>query len=135
MGSNGLLLVTMAILYEVVVQHSIADDNTFLIDKLKAVRADLVDKEASQGRLLENEVPIEATDYFIRALDRHTGEVLAERPKMAKLPPSVLPSPPPNGQTPAQGVQYKTSTGTCFLLISSVAGLDSVTPHPLLLQI
>jgi len=125
----------MAILYEVVVQHSIADDNTFLIDKLKAVRADLVDKEASQGRLLENEVPIEATDYFIRALDRQTGQVLADRPKMAKLPPSVFPSPPPNGQTPAQGVEYKTSTGKWFLLMSAVAELDRVTPHPVLLQI
>jgi two-component system heavy metal sensor histidine kinase CusS len=133
LGATGLLLVTMASLYEVVVQHSIADDNNFLIDKLKAVRADLVAKKASQGRLLEDEVPIEATDYFIRALDRQTGQVLAERPKMAKLPPSAFPSPPPNGQTPAQGVEYKTSTGKWFLLMS--AELDRVTPHPVLLQI
>jgi two-component system heavy metal sensor histidine kinase CusS len=133
--ATGLLLVTMAMLYEVVVQHGIADDNTFLIDKLKAAGADLVDKKAGQGRLLEDEVPIEATDYFIRVLDQQTGQVLAERPKMAKLPPLAFPSPPPNGQTPAQGVEYKTSTGKWFLLMSAVAELDRDTPHPVLLQI
>jgi hypothetical protein len=57
----------MAILYGVVVQHIDADDNTFLIDKLRAARADLDDKK---GGLLADEVPIETADYFMRVLDR-----------------------------------------------------------------
>ncbi len=81
LGAAALLLVTMAILYGVVVQHIDADDNTFLIDKLRAARADLDDKKASNGGLLADEVPIETADYFMRVLDRQTGQVLAERPE------------------------------------------------------
>ena len=109
----------MAILYGVVVQHIDADDNTFLIDKLRAARADLDDKK---GGLLADEVPIETADYFMRVLDRQTGQVLAERPeKGERLPPPVFPSPPPDGQIPAQGVEYKSSAGNWFLMMSALA--------------
>jgi len=133
LGAAALLLVTMAILYGVVVQHIDADDNTFLIDKLRAARADLDDKK---GGLLADEVPIETADYFMRVLDRQTGQVLAERPeKGERLPPPVFPSPPPDGQIPAQGVEYKSSAGNWFLMMSALAELDHGAPQSVVLQI
>jgi hypothetical protein len=44
LGATGLLLVIMVILYGVVVQHAVDDDNGFLIDKLRAVLAYLANK-------------------------------------------------------------------------------------------
>jgi two-component system, OmpR family, heavy metal sensor histidine kinase CusS len=137
LGATALLLVTMVILYIVLVQHINADDNNFLADKLRAVRADLAEKKVSQGELLADEVPIGASDYFIRVLDRQTGQIVAERPQMGGrlLPPSVFPSSPPDGQIPAQGVEYKTSGGKWFLLMSARAELDHTAPEPVILQI
>src|SRR5260370_2436571 len=126
----------MIILYGVVVQHIDADDNTFLIDKLRAARVDLADKKASNGGLLADEVPIETADYFMRVLDRQTGQVLAERPeKGERLPPPVFPSPPPDGQIPVQGVEYKSSAGNWFLMMSALAELDHAAPQSVVLQI
>src|ERR1700736_78993 len=126
----------MAILYSVVVQHIDADDNTFLIDKLQAARTDLADKKASHGGLLAAEVPIETADYFMRVLDRQTGQVLAERPeKGERLPPSVFPSPRPDGKIPAKGVEYKSSAGNWFLVMSTLAELDHGAPQSVVLQI
>ncbi len=90
------LLVTMAILYSVLVEHINADDNNFLADKLRAVRADLAEKKVGQGELLADDVPIGASDYFVRVLDPQTGQVAAERTQMGgrPLPPSVFPSSP-----------------------------------------
>jgi len=92
------LLVTMAILYSVLVEHINADDNNFLADKLRAVRADLAEKKVGQGELLADDVPIGASDYFVRVLNRQTGRFVAERPQMRGRPPpaSVFPSPPPD---------------------------------------
>jgi two-component system heavy metal sensor histidine kinase CusS len=136
LGAAALLLVTMAILNGVVVQHIDADDNTFLIDKLRAARTDLADKKASQGGLLADEVPIETADYFMRVLDRQTGQVLAERPeKGERLPPSVFPSPPADGKIPAKGVEYKSSAGNWFLVMSALAELDHGAPQSVVLQI
>src|SRR5262245_24275925 len=81
LGASALLLVTMAILYGIVVQHGIANDTGFLVDKLRAVQADLLEKKGDQTDLLADEVPSGASDYFIRVLDRQTGHLIAERPE------------------------------------------------------
>jgi two-component system heavy metal sensor histidine kinase CusS len=137
LGATALLLITMVILYGVLVQHINADDNNFLGDKLRALRADLAEKKVGQEELLTDEVPIGASDYFVRVLNRQTGQVVAERPQMRgrPLPPSVFPSPPPDSQMPAQGVEYKTSGGKWFLLMSALAELDHTAPEPVILQI
>jgi two-component system, OmpR family, heavy metal sensor histidine kinase CusS len=136
LGATALLLITMVILYSVVVHHINADDNNFLTDKLRAVRADLAEKKVGQRELLADDVPIGASDYFVRVLNRQTGQVVAERPEMGgRLLPPVFPSPPQDGQIPAQGVEYKTSGGEWFLLMSALAELDRTAPEPVILQI
>jgi two-component system, OmpR family, heavy metal sensor histidine kinase CusS len=136
LGTTALLLVAMVVLYGVVVRYSDANDNLFLNDKLRAVRADLAVKKANQGELLAEEVASETSDYFVRVLDRRTGKVLAESLEMGKLlSPSVFPAPPPNGHIPEQGVEYKTSGGKWFLLMSALAEIDRMMPRPVVLQI
>jgi two-component system heavy metal sensor histidine kinase CusS len=136
LGTTALLLVSMAVLYAVVVRYSDANDNLFLNDKLRAVRADLAGKEANQGGLLEEEVPNEASGYFVRVLDRRTGNILAESPEMeTKLLPSVFPAPPADGHIPDEGTEYKTSAGRWFLLMSAFAEIDRMMPRPVVLQI
>ena len=136
LGTTALLFVTLAVLYVVVVRYSDANDNLFLNDKLRAIRADLATKRANQGGLLEEEVPNEASDYFVRVLDRRTGKVLAESPGMEKrLSPSVFPAPPADGHIPDQGTEYKTSAGKWFLLMSAFAEVDRMMPRPVVVQI
>jgi two-component system, OmpR family, heavy metal sensor histidine kinase CusS len=136
LATTALLLVTMVVLYGVVVRYSDANDNLFLNDKLRAVRADLAAKKVSQAELLAEEVPIEASDYFVRVLDRRGGNVLAESPGMGKrLLPSVFPPPPADGHIPEQGTEYKTSAGKWFLLMSALAEIDRTAPRPVVLQI
>ncbi len=136
LGTTALLLVTMVVLYGVVVRYSDASDNLFLNDKLRAVRADLAVKKANQGELLAEEVASETSDYFVRVLDRRTGKVLAESLEIGKLlSPSVFPAPPPNGHIPEQGIEYKTSDGKWFLLMSALAEIDRMMPRPVVLQI
>jgi two-component system, OmpR family, heavy metal sensor histidine kinase CusS len=136
LGTTALLLITMVFLYGVVVRYNEANDNLFLNDKLRTVRADLASKKADQGGLLEDEVPVEASDYFVRVLDRRTGKVLAESPEMGKrLLPSVFPAPPPDGHIPDEGTEYKTSAGKWFLLMSAFAEIDRMMPRPVVLQI
>src|SRR5258708_6037449 len=136
LGTTALLLVTMVVLYGVVVRYSDADDNLFLNDKLRAVRADLAVKKANQGELLAEEVASETSDYFVRVLDRRTGKVLAESLEIGKLlSPSVFPAPPPNAHIPEQGIEYKTSEGKWFLLMSALPQLDPIIPRPLLLPL
>ena len=136
LGTTALLLVTMVILYGVVVRYSDANDNLFLNDKLRAVRADLAVKKANQGELLAEEVASETSDYFVRVLDRRTGKVLAESLEMGKrLSPSVFPAPPPDGHIPEQGIESKTSDGKWFLLMSALAEIDRMMPRPVVLQI
>jgi two-component system, OmpR family, heavy metal sensor histidine kinase CusS len=136
LGTTGLLLVTMAVLYGVVVRYSDANDNLFLNDKLRAVRADLASEKANQPGLFGDVVPSETSDYFVRVLDRRTGKILAESPEMGKqLWPSVFPAPPSDGHIPEQGTEYKTSAGKWFLLMSAFAEVDRTAPHPVILQI
>jgi two-component system, OmpR family, heavy metal sensor histidine kinase CusS len=136
LATTALLLVTMAVLYGVVVRYSDANDNLFLNDKLRAVRADLAVKKANGGELLAEEVASEIADYFVRVLDRRTGKVLAESPEMGKwLSPSVFPAPPSNGHIPEAGTEYKTSAGKWFLLMSAFAEIDRMMPRPVILQI
>ena len=136
LATTALLLVTMAVLYGVVVRYSDANDNLFLNDKLRAVRADLAAKKANGGELLVEQVASEPSDYFVRVLDRRTEKVLAESPEMGKwLSPSVFPAPPPNGHIPEEGTEYKTSTGKWFLLMSAFAEIDRMMPRPVVLQI
>jgi two-component system, OmpR family, heavy metal sensor histidine kinase CusS len=136
LGTTALLLVTMAVLYGVVVRYSDANDNLFLNDKLRAVRADLASKKANQEDLLDEEVPNEASGYFVRVLDRRTGKVLAESPQMGnRLSPSVFPTPPADGHIPEEGAEYKTSAGKWFLVMSALAAIDRTMPRPVVLQI
>jgi two-component system, OmpR family, heavy metal sensor histidine kinase CusS len=136
LGTTALLLVTMVVLYGVVVRYSDANDNLFLNDKLRAVRADLAVKKANQGELLAEEVASETSDYFVRVLDRRTGKVLAESAGMGKrVSPSVFPAPPSNGHIPEEGTEYKTSAGKWFLLMSAFAEIDRMMPRPVVLQI
>ncbi|MEY2604540.1 MAG: two-component system, OmpR family, heavy metal sensor histidine kinase CusS [Verrucomicrobiota bacterium] len=136
LATTALLLVTMAVLYGVVVRYSDANDNLFLNDKLRAVRADLAVKKTNGGELLVEEVASEPSDYFVRVLDRRTGKVLAESPEMGKwLSPSVFPAAPPNGHIPEEGTEYKTSAGKWFLLMSAFAEIDRMMPRPVVLQI
>jgi two-component system heavy metal sensor histidine kinase CusS len=136
LATTALLLVTMVVLYSVVVRYSVANDNLFLNDKLRAVRADLAAKKVSQAGLLADELPIEASDYFVRVLDRRAGRVLAESPEMGKqLASSVFPPPPSDGHIPEQGTEYKTSAGKWFLLMSALAEIDRTAPRPVVLQI
>src|SRR5260221_1578239 len=136
LGTTALLLVTMVVLYGVVVTYRDASDNLLLNDKLRAVRADLAVKKANQGELLAEEVASETSDYFVRVLDRRTGKVLAESLEIGKLlSPSVFPAPPPNGHIPEQGIEYKTSDGKWFLLMSALAEIDRMMPRPVVLQI
>jgi two-component system heavy metal sensor histidine kinase CusS len=126
----------MVVLYGVVVRYSDANDNLFLNDKLRAVRADLAVKKENQGELLAEEVASEPSDYFVRVLDRRTGKVLAESPEMGKrLSPSVFPAPPSDGHIPEEGTEYKTSAGKWFLLMSALAEIDRMMPRPVVLQI
>jgi two-component system heavy metal sensor histidine kinase CusS len=136
LGTTALLLVVLAILYAVVVRYSDANDNFFLNDKLRAVRADLAAKNTNQGGLLAEEVPTEASDYFVRVVDRRTGKVLAESPEMEKqVSPSVFPSAPTDGHIPDEGSEYKTPAGQWFLLMSAYAVIDRMQPRPVILQI
>jgi two-component system, OmpR family, heavy metal sensor histidine kinase CusS len=136
LATTALLLVTMAVLYGVIVRYSDANDNLFLNDKLRAVRADLAVKKTNGGELLVEEVASEPSDYFVRVLDRRTGKVLAESPEMGKwLSPSVFPAAPPNGHIPEEGTEYKTSAGKWFLLMSAFAEIDRMMPRPVVLQI
>jgi len=107
LGLTALILVTMVILYSVLVQHINADDNNFLADKLRPVRADLAEKKVGQGEIPADDVPIRAFDYFVRVRDRQTGQVVAQRPQTGgrPLPPSVFPSSPADGQIPGQRVE------------------------------
>lgn len=135
-GTTALLLVTMVVLYGVVVRYSDTNDDLFLNDKLRTVRADLAGKNANQEGLLEEEVPSEGSDYFVRVLDRRTGKVLAESAEMGKqLSPSVFPAPPLDGHIPEEGTEYKTSAGKWFLLMSALAKIDRLMPQPVVLQI
>ncbi len=81
--------------------------NGATVDKLRAVRADLAEKKVGQGELPADDVPIGAFDYFVRVLDRQTGQGVAQRPQTGglPLPPSVFASSPADGQIPAQGVE------------------------------
>jgi two-component system, OmpR family, heavy metal sensor histidine kinase CusS len=130
------LLVTMVVLYDVVVRYGLINDNLFLTDKLRGVRADLASGKANQVGLLADVIPTEASDYFIRVLDRRTGKVLAESPEMGKqLATTVFPAPPSDGHIPDQGIEYKTSAGKWFLLMSTIAEIDRTAPRPVILQI
>jgi two-component system, OmpR family, heavy metal sensor histidine kinase CusS len=136
LGTTAILLVTMVVLYDAVVRYGLANDNLYLTDKLRGVRADLATGRANQAGLFTDLLPTEASDYFIRVLDRRTGKVLVESPEMGKqLLPPVFPVPPPDGHIPDQGIEYKTSTGKWFLLMSALAEVDRTAPHPVIIQI
>ncbi len=76
--ATALLLVAMLFLYEFVVQHINADDDLFLADTLRAVKADLADKRTVDDHLLADEVPPGTNDYFVRVLDAATKQLIAE---------------------------------------------------------
>jgi len=134
--ATALLLVAMSILYDFVVQHIDADDDQFLADTLRAVRADLSDKHTNDNHLLADEVPPGTTDYFVRVLDRETKQVIDERPAWgSRVPPSLFPTPPPDGLVPTQGIEYKSPSGHWYFLMSALAVLDSNSPKPVVIQV
>jgi two-component system, OmpR family, heavy metal sensor histidine kinase CusS len=126
----------MSSLYLVVVHHINTNDNLFLADTLRAVQADLADKRTINNELLADEVPPGTTDYFVRVLDLETKEVIAEEPAIGDwLPPSRFPEPHPEHRVPIQGLEYKTTNGHWFLLMSASAILNSDSPKPVLIQV
>jgi two-component system heavy metal sensor histidine kinase CusS len=134
-SAAGLLAAAMSILYLVVVQHINNNDNLFLADTLRAVQADMADKR-SVSNLLEDEVPPGTTDYFVRVLDKGTKQVIAEQPEIADLvSPSMFPEPLSEDRIPTEGIEYRTSSGHWFLLMSASAVLDSISPKPVLIQV
>lgn len=134
-SASMLLFVAMLILYGVVLQHINANDNLFLSDTVRAVRADLPGKRANSDQLLADEVPPGTTDYFIRVLDSRTKQVVAERPEMGdRLPVSSFPPPPPGDRIPTEGIEYKSPSGSPFLLMSASAILDPDSPRSVIVQ-
>ncbi|PWT79276.1 MAG: two-component sensor histidine kinase [Acidobacteria bacterium] len=130
------MVVAMSSLYLVVVHHINANDNLFLADTLRAVQADLADKRTINNELLADEVPPGTTDYFVRVLDLQTKEVIAEEPAIGDwLPASRFPEPHPEHRVPTQGLEYKTTNGHWFLLMSASAILNSDSPKPVLIQV
>ena len=79
-----LLFCGLGVLYWVVVQHAVEEDNESLADKSYAVRADL--NRPGGPRLLNEELeaqrPRERVTYWVRLLDS-TGATLAETPGMS----------------------------------------------------
>jgi len=126
----------MSSLYLVVVHHINANDNLFLADTLRAVQADLADKRTINNELLADEVPPGTTDYFVRVMDLETKEVIAEEPAIGDwLPPSRFPEPQPEHRVPTRGLEYKTTNGHWFLLMSASAIFNSDSPKPVLIQV
>jgi two-component system heavy metal sensor histidine kinase CusS len=126
----------MSILYLVVVHHINTVDNLFLADTLRAVQADLADKRTINNELLADEVPPGTNDYFVRVLDLSTKEVVAEEPQIGdRLPPVRFPEPLSEHRVPSEGLEYQTSNGHWFLLMSASAILNSNSPVPVLIQV
>ena len=120
--ATALLLIAMSILYAFVVQHINADDNEFLADTLRSVKADLAEKHSNNDRLLADEVPPGTTDYFVRVLDQRTKQVIAERPAAGKrVSPSIFPAPLPDGRIPAEGFEPQTDGDDCAAERNDVA--------------
>jgi len=135
-SATALLLGAMLILYAAVIRHIDAEDHAYLRDKLRAARADLLEKKAGAQPLLADVVPAGDSGYFVRVLDRATGLVVAERPGGGeKLPPSVFPAPRADGEIPAAGVEFRTGAGQWFLLASAFAEIEAGARTPVLLQI
>src|SRR5580692_2600543 len=133
--ATALLLVAMSILYDFVVQHIDADNDQFLADTLRAVRADLSHKHTDEN-LLADEVPPGTTDYFVRVLNQETKQVIAERPAWGhRVPPSLFPTPPPDGRIPKEGIEYKSPSGHWYFLMSASAVLDSDSHRPVVIQV
>ena len=131
-----LLLVAMSILYAFVVQHIDADDDLFLADTLRSVKADLAEKHLASDHLLADEVPPGTIDYFVRILDQQTKQVIAERPQIGhRVPPSIFPAPPGDGQIPADGFEYKSPSGHWYFLMSATGVLNSESPRPVVIQV
>ncbi len=134
--ATALLLIAMWILYAFVVQHINADDNQFLADTLRSVKADLAEKHSNSDRLFADEVPPGTTDYFVRILDQRTNQVIAERPAAGdRASPSIFPVPPPDGRIPTEGVEYKSPSGHWYFLMTASAVLDSDSPRPVVIQV
>src|SRR3984893_3451252 len=134
--ATALLLIAMSILYAFRVQHINADDNEFLADTLRSVKADLAEKHSNNDRLLADEVPPGTTDYFVRVLDQRTKQVIAERPAAGKrVSPSIFPAPLPDGRIAAGGLEYKSPSGHWYFLMSASAVLDSGSLRPVVIQV
>ena len=134
--ATALLLIAMSILYAFVVQHINADDDQFLADTLRSVRADLAEKHSNSDRLFADEVPPGTTDYFVRILDQRTKQVIAERPAIGhRVSPSIFPVPPLDGRIPTEGVEYKSASGHWYFLMSASAVLNSDSPRPVVIQV
>jgi two-component system heavy metal sensor histidine kinase CusS len=134
--ATALLLIAMSILYAFVVQHINADDNEFLADTLRSVKADLAEKHSNSDGLLADEVPPGTTDYFVRILDQRTKQVVAERPAAAhRVSPSIFPAPPPDGRIPKEGIEYKSPSGHWYFLMSASAVLGSDSLRPVVIQV
>jgi two-component system heavy metal sensor histidine kinase CusS len=115
----------LAILYFIVVRHSLEEDRAVLQDKLFAMRADL--KRSGGPQALGDQLRAlrtgEKSIYWVRIIDA-TGRVVAETPGMKRsLPPELFAA----GESPQQSnsgpMDYR-SGGRLFSLVSAHEQID-----------
>jgi two-component system heavy metal sensor histidine kinase CusS len=127
-ASAGLVLFAVAASYWIVIQHVNHDNDRYIMDKLAAIRADMIADYGpeSLGRELNT---IRAADkvYAVRVIDS-SGKVVAESPNMRRLLPiEVFPkglSVP--GQRPATALYHARNNKT-FALATAIADLGGRT--------
>ncbi len=90
-----LLCAALGVLYWIIVQHAFEEDTAVLLDKVGALRADLLTAGGPRGLREELHTPRtgERAAYSVRVLDA-AGQVLEETPGMSRfLPMAVFPRP------------------------------------------
>ena len=133
-----LLLATMCVLYWLVIRQMNGEDREFLIDKLRAITADLRDETDAQA-LLKREVHLgqheRRAPYFVRILNEQ-GQMLAERPPFGKwLPPEAFADPPDSQSARTEAIDFETAEGKLFLVMASRAQIGREAGRPCILQI
>ena len=128
----------MCVLYWLVIRQMNGEDREFLIDKLRAITADLRDETDAQA-LLKREVHLgqheRRAPYCVRILNEQ-GQMLAERPPFGKwLPPEAFPDPPDSQSARTEAIDFETAEGKLFLVMASRAQIGREAGRPCILQI
>src|SRR5436305_1428429 len=115
----------LAILYFIVVRHSLEEDRAVLQDKLFAISADL--KRSGNPQALGDQLKTvragEKSTYWVRIIDT-AGHVAAETPGMKRsLPPEIF-APRELSQQTDWGPRDHRSGGRLFSLVSAREDVD-----------